>query len=1095
MSARDFLFKRFQDAGIPEYIIAGILGNAQAESNFDPTEHNPAKGGNGAFGIFQWRGSRLDNLNNFAKGRNKSITDLGTQADFFLHEIKNDPYEVKQWAKVTATNNPLDAFDAFRDYYERSGGKKGDKSGYARGRSFTKRIYNEYSDPNYHFSTVDDVAAESARYPADLDPYAPPERDARSAPEQNDNIFQSIRESLGNFGSRVPGYFSISAAASPLSSDPERASLQTLKAYLTPNQPLISYQSPSVVKAPLENFEPMSSEMNNAIQTMQAQLTPNQPLIPYQAPLPLSNPDPARGDSFPIIPGPDSPPAKSESSPLNPFLVPSKQPGFALDQFPSFSGGIQTSAEAPYAQQGATATLAPQPSPGGVDPNAPNIFDSLPSRVAPALPGQPSTPGFSEGFTLGGISASTAPEPNPGDEKDPWNWKLALFEGLEAAGVGLGQMSVGQAVNVGGVYDRINRRKAGEAAAATDQKNAETASRKETRLGNVPADKLVNVEVVANMAERLNAPPAVVDGIRGDASGLVAKEWLTSSFPSDKPLSEEDHAAIAKAAANDDRLLDFQKTLIANSPLAAKEYITKFMLPKAEAVVQPIEDTAGWARIVHDQADEEEANNPSLAEGLRRLATAMLLPDANTISIAEAYTKMITDATQTGVATEGQVKLATVTADLDQRKIDAANDFLKNATKVMRAEAVVTANEAFADREDKDYLINLAERYGFPYADAEAKARDVAAETQEFRNATSEWILETLGDGYKAAANTALSDAQGGFNQATEQWLFETSQKEEANKLAARQGMAGYLIGTGQPELAELVSTGNTDAAMDIYKMLSEDNRPSEQKMVEWLLSEGVPESAKQFVLDLRQAATPKEQHFDRVNAELHAKAIVQGMEDIRKIDDLIPKLMEAQRILASGKLDTGKFTAFVAPIKGYLEDLGYPIGDSLGEQETLEAISASLIQFLRAPGVGAMSDFDAKQIQKSIFGLGSTEEKNQAIVQLLLHQNQKRRIMLNAYHEYFAENGHIAANLTPSKIIAAQEAAFDASGMRELPFVAVPKKLRDGTSSQQAKYFLAQEELGHLILGELFRMPDTGLYQRYDAATKKAFINLTRSN
>jgi len=307
--------------------------------------------------------------------------------------------------------------------------------------------------------------------------------------------------------------------------------------------------------------------------------------------------------------------------------------------------------------------------------------------------------------------------------------------------------------------------------------------------------------------------------------------------------------------------------------------------------------------------------------------------------------------------------------------------------------------------------------------------------------------------------------------------------------------MAGYLIGTGQPELAELVSTGNTDAAMDIYKMLSEDNRPSEQKMVEWLLSEGVPESAKQFVLDLRQAATPKEQHFDRVNAELHAKAIVQGMEDIRKIDDLIPKLMEAQRILASGKLDTGKFTAFVAPIKGYLEDLGYPIGDSLGEQETLEAISASLIQFLRAPGVGAMSDFDAKQIQKSIFGLGSTEEKNQAIVQLLLHQNQKRRIMLNAYHEYFAENGHIAANLTPSKIIAAQEAAFDASGMRELPFVAVPKKLRDGTSSQQAKYFLAQEELGHLILGELFRMPDTGLYQRYDAATKKAFINLTRSN
>ena len=54
MSARDFLFKRVQAAGIPEHIIAVILGNAQAESNFDPTADNPETGDDGPFGYLHW---------------------------------------------------------------------------------------------------------------------------------------------------------------------------------------------------------------------------------------------------------------------------------------------------------------------------------------------------------------------------------------------------------------------------------------------------------------------------------------------------------------------------------------------------------------------------------------------------------------------------------------------------------------------------------------------------------------------------------------------------------------------------------------------------------------------------------------------------------------------------------------------------------------------------------------------------------------------------------------------------------------------------------------------------------------------------------
>ena len=65
-------------------------------------------------------------------------------------------------------------------------------------------------------------------------------------------------------------------------------------------------------------------------------------------------------------------------------------------------------------------------------------------------------------------SGNAAPQ-SAAEEKDPWNWKLSLFEGLEGVGVGLGQMSVGQAVNMGPTFARQEAAKLGRAQLGLDR--------------------------------------------------------------------------------------------------------------------------------------------------------------------------------------------------------------------------------------------------------------------------------------------------------------------------------------------------------------------------------------------------------------------------------------------------------------------------------------------------------------------------------------------------------------------------------------------------------------------------------------------------
>lgn len=98
-------------------IAAGVVGCSFYESKYRTTAQNRTGGGNGAKGLFQWRGSRQKKLIN--RG---DWTKYENQIAHFFWENASDPHESKQWAKVESdegSKNPQRAAAVFAIYWLR----------------------------------------------------------------------------------------------------------------------------------------------------------------------------------------------------------------------------------------------------------------------------------------------------------------------------------------------------------------------------------------------------------------------------------------------------------------------------------------------------------------------------------------------------------------------------------------------------------------------------------------------------------------------------------------------------------------------------------------------------------------------------------------------------------------------------------------------------------------------------------------------------------------------------------------------------------------------------------------------------------------
>lgn len=82
------IWKYFKKQGFSDAGVSGIMANLYHESGLESSRLQ--NGGGPGRGLAQWEGPRFTALQEFARGRSKSWTDLPTQLDFLMHEMKTN---------------------------------------------------------------------------------------------------------------------------------------------------------------------------------------------------------------------------------------------------------------------------------------------------------------------------------------------------------------------------------------------------------------------------------------------------------------------------------------------------------------------------------------------------------------------------------------------------------------------------------------------------------------------------------------------------------------------------------------------------------------------------------------------------------------------------------------------------------------------------------------------------------------------------------------------------------------------------------------------------------------------------------------------
>ena len=137
--------------GLTSTQAAGIMGNMEAESSFDPTlveygfpnsrgetsvqgqpsshdDNIPPSNANGqpGYGIVQWSGGRKDGLQQLASSRNLKPSDLGVQLDYMWQEL-NGSYKSSVLDPIKASTSLEDATYIWLEHYEIPGDIPGQK--------------------------------------------------------------------------------------------------------------------------------------------------------------------------------------------------------------------------------------------------------------------------------------------------------------------------------------------------------------------------------------------------------------------------------------------------------------------------------------------------------------------------------------------------------------------------------------------------------------------------------------------------------------------------------------------------------------------------------------------------------------------------------------------------------------------------------------------------------------------------------------------------------------------------------------------------------------------------------------------------------
>ena len=137
MSVKESVWAFFKSKGLTDEATAGIMGNIAVESNYSPTAINSTSG---AFGLFQWLGSRYDSLLDYASGRNTSASDLDTQLNFAWEEMQTTEKRTLEEMQSDKYETAGEYAEVFEAKFERSGGALVDRR-----KAEAEKAYTEFT--------------------------------------------------------------------------------------------------------------------------------------------------------------------------------------------------------------------------------------------------------------------------------------------------------------------------------------------------------------------------------------------------------------------------------------------------------------------------------------------------------------------------------------------------------------------------------------------------------------------------------------------------------------------------------------------------------------------------------------------------------------------------------------------------------------------------------------------------------------------------------------------------------------------------------------------------------------------------------------
>lgn len=152
MDNKSVIWNYLKGLGLGSNAIAGIMGNMEAESSFDPTiveggghAQEITVNGSTGYGLCQWTSAdRQQGLVDYAKSKGTSTSDIKTQLDYMLMEAERDNPGLIQ--RMNAAKSPHDAAILFHREFERSADDLGMES--RRGR-MAEAVANDLGGGNF----------------------------------------------------------------------------------------------------------------------------------------------------------------------------------------------------------------------------------------------------------------------------------------------------------------------------------------------------------------------------------------------------------------------------------------------------------------------------------------------------------------------------------------------------------------------------------------------------------------------------------------------------------------------------------------------------------------------------------------------------------------------------------------------------------------------------------------------------------------------------------------------------------------------------------------------------------------------------------